>query len=581
MWAVAEETTWEILEPHLPGALREELEESLWRPIEARSTLEVLQEDPRFLAHPGSHPAMFADHGVVHVRDVAAGVVDLAESLNGLLLPARGPERVRLMQAVGVAMAYIHDVGMVDMTPVGRATHALYAAHVAFAPEVDPLVDRLLSPGPVRETLDAAERADSFGVPLDTVVREILSLAVAHSKSTVPVRALADPAELAGLMRSLVFTSMADHRVAAGGSVEDGLDASWSLRPVDHPSPGDAYAWLTAASGPTADLVDDVIDTLRVLRAADVLRQRGSSLRTSGGFEVFFDARTGRAVCTLRPADGRSAYLVTYDDQRGAGEANISMAMVTARGDLRIAFHRGSFAGYRAALFAAESVAEAVVDIWDDVGPAFDDVRARGLPPPTRGPAAMMLHLERPGDEPGFAELVARLVRRLRPERAGAVQVVPDLASAHPTERRRYERARSVDPTDPLADDVVVHLAEHGSDTSHVDPSVAFAGMRHACIATGEVLVTAGSFPAFVYVPLGPGLTVHPVGGYPSAELHPWVPVGVTGAVRKAPRNAEIVADAEVEVLMIPSEEFVSGWLRPLQTHQLRELLERRVQRPR
>jgi len=118
-------------------------------------------------------------------------------------------------------------------------------------------------------------------------------------------------------------------------------------------------------------------------------------------------------------------------------------------------------------------------------------------------------------------------------------------------------------------------VGEHGSDTSHLDRATAFTEMRWARVAAGDVLVAAGSFPAFVYIPLGPGLKVHPTGGYPSAELHPWVPLGLTGAVRRAPRNAEIVAEREVQVLMIPSEEYVSVWLRPLQPHQLAELLAR------
>jgi hypothetical protein len=572
---VAEAGRWAALDPHIPPSLREQLEKSLWEPIKERSTLEVLREDPDFLANPGSHPAMFADHGVVHVRDVATNVVSLAESLNGLLLPQRPPERVAFMQTVGVAMAYLHDVGMVDMTHVGRSIHALYAAHAAFAPDVDGLVARLLSAGEVRDVLEAVEAADPFGVPVDVVVREILSLTVAHSKSTVEADAFADPTRLARLMRSIVFTSMAEHRAAAGGSVEDDLGALSSSRAVAHPSPSEAYAWLAASDGPKADLVGDVIDSVRVLRAADVLRQRGSSLRTSAGFEVFFDARTGRAVCTLRPADGRSAYLVTYDDQRGAGEANISMVVVTTRGDLRIAFHRGSFADDEAAAAAAGSVADAVVDIWDDLGPAFQAVRARGLTPPARSSADMMLQLERPNDAPAFAELVAQMVRRLRPDRAGSVEVVHDLASADPEERRRYEEGRPVDPGGSLADDILVSLAAHGTETSHVDRSAGFAEMRLARVAAGEVVVSVGSFPAFVYVPLGPGLTVHPVGGYPPAELHPWVPVGVTGAVRKAPRNGEIVADRDVRVLVIPSEEFVAVWLRPLEPQRLRERLGR------
>ena len=75
--------------------------------------------------------------------------------------------------------------------------------------------------------------------------------------------------------------------------------------------------------------------------AADVLRQRGTVLRTSGGFEICMDAETARAVCTLRPATGDAAYVIIYDDERGAGEANIRAAFVTPQGHLRIAFHRG------------------------------------------------------------------------------------------------------------------------------------------------------------------------------------------------------------------------------------------------
>lgn len=564
------------LDARIPTELRERLEESLWRPIEAQSTLEVLRGDAGFLADPGSHPAMFADHGVVHVRDVATGLVRLTETMNGLYLPARPPDRVALMQTVGVAMAYIHDVGMVDMTRVGRATHAVYAAHLAFTSAVDALVDHLLSPGPVRERLAAIQRADPFAVPVDTVVREVLSLAAGHSKTTVPAEVLADPEELMQRMRTIVFTSMTHHRVAAEGRAGEHFGVVPSEDGVAHPSPAQAYSWLAAPSGPRGDFADDVVDTVRVLRAADVLRQRGSSLRTSGGFEVFFDARTGRAVCTLRPADGRSAYVVTYDDLRGGGEANIRMAIVTRRGDLRVAFHRGSFLGDEAARRAAECVADAILDIWADIGPSFERVRARGLPPPVRKAAELMIHLERPSDEPGFADLVADSLRARRPELAGSVAVVHDIESAHPAERHRYEQARSIDPNGSLADSILRHVGEHGSDTSHVERSAAFTEMRYARVTTGEVLVTAGSFPAFVYIPVTPGLTVHPMGGYPPAELHPWVPVGVTGAVRRATRNGEIVADRDVEVLMIPSEEFVTEWLRPLEPHQLAQLLGRR-----
>ena len=63
------------------------------------------------------------------------------------------------------------------------------------------------------------------------------------------------------------------------------------------------------------------------------------------------------------------------------------------------------------------------------------------------------------------------------------------------------------------------------------------------------------------------------MGGYAAAPLHPWVPVGVTGAVRRAGRNSAIVAEQPVEVVMVPAQLFVRAWLRPLSPEQLQARL--------
>lgn len=211
---MGDEDPWAALDAHLPPQLRAELEAALWAPIEAQATLEVLQQDPSFFADPGRHPAMFADHGVVHVRDVAAGLVRLVDVVDGVLLPARPAARRSLVESWGVALTYLHDVGMVDLSRDGRRVHPQYAAHVAFSNDATPLVEHLLAPSPLRSSLEAVDRVDPFGVPLDTVVREALSLAAAHSKSTVPWEALVDRTALVERMRQIVFTSMADHRQA-------------------------------------------------------------------------------------------------------------------------------------------------------------------------------------------------------------------------------------------------------------------------------------------------------------------------------------------------------------------------------
>ena len=79
----------------LPDDIRTLLEERFWRPIERSATIEALRESGAGIDDAAHDPFLFADHGVVHVRDIARGVISLAESANGLLLPLRPPERQR------------------------------------------------------------------------------------------------------------------------------------------------------------------------------------------------------------------------------------------------------------------------------------------------------------------------------------------------------------------------------------------------------------------------------------------------------------------------------------------------------
>jgi hypothetical protein len=572
---VADERGWAELDEQLPRELRASLEERFWRPIEAEATFGLLRDDPTFFADPGRHPAVFADHGVVHVRDVAAGVVRLVDTLDGVLLAARPAERRRFVQAVGVAAAYLHDIGMVDMSPDGRRVHAIYAAHAAFGTDVAPLVEHL-AVSPVGARVRDVDTKASLGLPVEVVLREMLSMCAAHSKSLVPAAVLDDWTAFRRLMARIVMTPMDELRASPGlPSAEDPTPVPIDVNAAGHPRPDAAYAWLDARDGPHAELADDVMDAIRALRAADVLRQRGSVLRTSGGYEICFDARTANAVCTLRTASGDAAYLIEYHDPRGAGEANISTAFVTPGGDLRIAFHRGSFADEVAASRAAANVAEAVIDIQADVIPSFAGTPARGLPPPSRRIETVRVQLERPSDRPEFAEAVAWAVAAAEPSIADRVETVSDVEGAAPEERARFHAARAVDATGRLAATIVQQLGAHGVDVAGLDPSCAFAEVRQTTIRAGEVLVAVGSPAAFVYVPMGDGLVVSPAGGYAPAPLHPWVPVGTTGVIRRAERNSEIVSERDVDVVIIPAERYTTSWLRPLSPDALRSLLGR------
>jgi hypothetical protein len=399
----------------------------------------------------------------------------------------------------------------------------------------------------------------------------MLSMSVAHSKSAVPPDVLDDRVAFRRLLQRMIFTSLDDHRAAT--HLPRAMDTS--PIPADantdsYDDPSQSFGWLTAQSGPHAELADDVVDVLRALRAADVLRQRGTALRTSGGFEVCMDAETARAVCTLRPATGDAAYVIIYDDRRGAGEANISAAFVTPQGHLRIAFHRGGFGSEEAARLAAASVADVINDIQADVIPSFGGVSVGGgLTTPTRSIDDVLIQLERPEDRPAFADDVLAAVAAIDPLLARRLTTVADTEGAAPAEQRRFFAAEPVDGAGPEADELLRRMAEHGVRTEGFDRAAAFAEACRATIRAGEVLVVPGSSPSFVYVPTGPGLVVRPAGGYAPSPLPPWVPVGTTGVIRRAERNSEIVAEREVDVIMIPGELYARAWLRPLRVDEL------------
>ena len=106
-----------------------------------------------------------------------------------------------------------------------------------------------------------------------------------------------------------------------------------------------------------------------------------------------------------------------------------------------------------------------------------------------------------------------------------------------------------------------------------IDRDKAFEDVRRVAMSEGEVLVEAGSPPAFVYVAVGCGLRIEQVGGYRDIEVPSWIPIGVTGVVRRAERNSTVVVSEPGEVLMIPGELFAREWFRPYEQGEFADLL--------
>jgi metal-dependent HD superfamily phosphatase/phosphodiesterase len=91
-----------------------------------------------------THPAFYSDHGVVHVRDVAKQILRVLQVINGVLIPQRSAQQMEsFLYGYGVALAYLHDIGMSDLSPFGRAMHPEFAAQSVFDDPLDDVVQTM------------------------------------------------------------------------------------------------------------------------------------------------------------------------------------------------------------------------------------------------------------------------------------------------------------------------------------------------------------------------------------------------------------------------------------------------------
>ena len=344
---------------------------------------------------------------MVHARDIAGSAALLADRASGTLLPARPPERQRRVRDLAVLLAYFHDIGMVEPSAAGRRVHPQFAAQTVLGRGFDDLADALwqADAAGLRSTLGA------LGLPA-LAAREVMALALAHSKSAVPAPLLDDRTRLRHLMLHAVCTDLADQHggplaVQAAAAAGRGRPSAVAARWADPAA--QAFAWLALPH----PFVDDVIDALRVLRAADALRQRGTTLRTSAGYEVCTDRDTGEAVVGLRTADHLRALLLRFHNPISAAEANLRSTFIADDGALGVECYRGGFADadVRSRLLAVS--ADVVADIEADALASF----AAGRNRPVR--------LGRAPDDDAFADELAELLVRRHPRLAGRVQVVP------------------------------------------------------------------------------------------------------------------------------------------------------------
>lgn len=295
--------------------------------------------------------------------------------------------------------------------------------------------------------------------PPQRILRELISLAYAHSKSPVPVAHLNDTAALRTVMLSVLSRPLeaqlhAKHlakstrngererhrdaldRVAGPAALREHRDTLLSRHYTDFERT--AFAWLQAEAPEVEEFVVDVIDTIRCLRCADALCQRGTDLRTSGSYQIFIDQKTANAVYALHDERGRT-FLLEGDNPLNAGEANLEVSEVTHEGDLRFAFFRGGFGSDQAVRRAAHNASVVVDDIQADVVESFVGVTG---PHDAAGTRVLLEHTE---DNPDFAPLVAELVAARSPGLEGTIVCAAAIRNAPELERTRFLAGRAVD----------------------------------------------------------------------------------------------------------------------------------------
>lgn len=554
MISPADHTMPNPVDAFLSPTLQAAIEQTYYAPINWHCRLEQLLLDPSFIEQPDRHVGLFSDHGVVHVRDVAQQVLTVLQTVYGVLIPERSSERLERMQGLGVLLAYWHDVGMVDFSTFGRKMHPERASQLIFAPELDDWLAQVWQDdrGRIASYLTALTHDTGLPIAPPVLLREILALAMAHSKSKVPMACLNDMIQLRARVLHAAAADL-QHQYnpyTPPGPTNPHLARFYTDYPVQ------AFTWLVDSRPPLQELAQDVVDTLRALRCADALRQRGTVLKTSGGYEIFLNRETAQAVFALR-LGADHLYLLEMPDPISSGEANIASSEMDPAGDLRISLHRGRFATQERNSFAARCTARVIQDIQADTLASF----ARpDVVPGQKTAAEMLILLEETDDNLTFAELVWEMLHQIDDAAAQRIRIVPSLHNCSPTEREVYVNAAPLAWSEAEKRTLLTHLEHYGHPVAQIDLIKAFHHARLAHLNAGQTLIEAGTPSGFVYLPLGDGLKIIPLGGYATFSVAAWMPLGVTGVIRGDVRNAQVVAEQPVDVLIVPQSVYLKRW---------------------
>ncbi|MGB0523189.1 MAG: hypothetical protein ACPGJS_09525 [Flammeovirgaceae bacterium] len=593
-----------IVEPYLPEAFRVRLEEQFYAQVSKQARLEQLAHDPEFFKNPMKHIALFTDHGVVHVRDVALQALEVLSTINGKLIPWRDKDQLELLKAYSLQLVYLHDIGMANFSQFGRFMHPEFAAQYVFSSDFDEVIELLWAKnaGNIPWLLTQLFKTKYDEASMKVVYREMLSLSAGHSKSKVPINVINNPSLLRKQMLNilskplqLLFFEQKLERLQQKLQNEgdrdaiqnkiDNLEKKKEAYLTTHGNQNsafiahyqevaqEAFEWLTMEELPFKQFTINIQDSIRCIRTADALRQRGTVLRTSAGYEIFIDRKTANAIYALR--NDSNVYLLEGKKSVNSGEANLASSELDAHGNLRVSFHLGVFDKKKVTQKAARNAALTINDIQADTLQSFkrDAQFDEGVyTAPEIAFEDLKIVIETTKDNPAFSSFVSESLKELNPAIAHRIKESVSLYGFDFEEVKRYlngDDLCQVIENKSLKATIIHNLAKTGH-VFKVDESIpGEEEIRLIHLHKGQQLIRGGASSGFVYFPFSTGLRIYPLGGYESRLAKAWLPIGNTGVIRGSIRNADVYAEKNIRLICVPRDIYLNHWYKPLSTKEL------------
>jgi CRP-like cAMP-binding protein len=182
----------------------------------------------------------------------------------------------------------------------------------------------------------------------------------------------------------------------------------------------------------------------------------------------------------------------------------------------------------------------------------------------------MLILFEETEDDTSFPGMVLAELNKINSDIAKSIELTPSLMQVDPQERERYLAAKPLTWNSKARRELLARMGRSGYPVERIDQEQAFNDVRLVALNAGEVLIEARSPSSFVYLPLGPGLMINPLGDYRSFSVQPWMLLGMTGVIRGAERNSSIIAERGLQVLVIPKTTYLNNWHHTLSTDEFR-----------